>query len=60
MKKEKVKQCLAALEGISYLDWMRIRMEVDRAFENMKTDAQADFEFWSGEEAYRNIERRYG
>ncbi len=60
MEKEKVKQCLGALEGVSYLDWMRIRAEVDRAFENMRTDAQVGFEFWAGEEAYQNIEKWYG
>ena len=55
-----MKKYIEALEGISYYDWIRVKMAVDEAFNIQKGEFDRSLKFANVEDAERIIRSRFG
>lgn len=54
-----MKKYIEALEGISYYDWVKVKMAIDEAFNIQKGEFDRSLKFANTEDAERII-RRFG
>ncbi len=55
-----MKKYLKALEGISYPEWMRLRIGIDRAFEHQKGESEKQLKLANIDVVQRLIQSQFG
>ena len=56
----KIKRYIEALQGISYLEWVKLKEGIDGAFAKEKGEFEKTLKFANSEDAVRVIRSRFG
>lgn len=60
MNQEKIKEVTEHLEGLSYYDWEKVKMEVDTQFRRQKNKYERQLILDSTDDIYNAIQSRFG